>query len=102
MDVKASTINAHCPEDAHYLRGEKCHAHKVASKRPLGYLIAWLQASRQSTCACKKDHYDLRPVLMAASAYEQRKQAHDLGRQQPQLRDFYEMDGDEFEPLQLK
>lgn len=107
-DVTGRKFDAHCGCRSH--RGlPKCHIHRVISKRPLGYLIAWLIAGREEQS--RGEHFAMRlergdddPVGFAA-----RVQARALAKSQSSLAMFFELEavyqpqrGDGEEPSTLR
>jgi hypothetical protein len=103
-DSRGKKLDAHCLP--HLGCKPKCHVHRVLNKDPIGYLAAWLIASRgidggsrDQHMLCRFDRTDTGPV-----SYEMRLIARDIARRQPLLAEFFVLEetyGTGEEPLVL-
>ena len=89
----SGSIDAHCGNG----HGADCVIHRVAKKKPIGYLVAWLLAGAEEGCKRRSQHMDMRKDRddgepMCESL---RKKARDMASVQSQLDVFFQLERDE-------
>ena len=105
-DRNNNQLDAQCGH--HHQRGEgKCHIHRVLSKTPIGYLVAWLRYVMEPECASRDAHMAARfdRVDGGACGYTARCHARDLASEQALLQEFFDLEaewGSSQEPFNLR